>query len=124
MESVLILEDDDETRTLYRTSLESEGVAVAEATSMSEALARLRDRTPDLIVADLMLAGGSGADLCRAVRTDAALRALPIVVVTGIAAEAARALLKEVAPDAVLIKPIDIDQFTATCVGLLRPART
>ncbi len=123
MHSVLILEDDTGTRTLYRTALEAQGFAVVEAATTADALGIARDTPPDLVVADLMLAGGSGVDLCRAVRADAALRATPIVVVTAMAAEAARALLKEVSADAVLIKPIDLDQFTATCVDMLRPAR-
>ena len=65
---VLVVEDDREMRTLMQSCLSVEGFVVTTAVSLSEASALLRHATPDVMLLDLGLPDGDGADLVRAVR--------------------------------------------------------
>jgi two-component system cell cycle response regulator DivK len=122
MHTILVVEDDPDMRAIYRLALETASFAILEATSAGEALDLARARPPQLVVADLRLGSSSGADLCRALRHDPVLRAIPIVVVSGVTGEAARAAVRDAAPDAVLAKPLDLEEFTALCQALCRRA--
>jgi DNA-binding response OmpR family regulator len=120
MPTILVVEDDPDMRALYRLGLETAGFAILEAASAGDALTLARSHGPQLVVADLLLGASSGADLCRALRRDPLLRSIPIVVVSGVAGEAARAAVRDAAPDAVLTKPLDFSEFTALCQALCR----
>jgi DNA-binding response OmpR family regulator len=120
MTTILVVEDDPDMRAIYRLGLETAGFAILEATSAGDALDVARTQMPQLVVADLLLGADSGADLCRALRRDPLLRSIPIVVVSGMPGEAARAAVRDAAPDAVLAKPLDFDEFTALCQALCR----
>jgi two-component system phosphate regulon response regulator PhoB len=122
MHTILVVEDDPDMRTMYRLGLEAAGFEVFEATSAGAALDLARAAMPQVVVADLLLGSSSGADLCRALRRDPALRSIAIVVVSGVAGEAARAAVRDAAPDAVLAKPLDFIEFTALCHALCRRA--
>ena len=120
MPTLLVVEGDADIRAIYRLGLESAGFVILEATSAGEALALARRHLPQLVVADLLLGASSSADLCHALRRDPLLRSIPIVVVSGISGEAARAVVRDAAPDAVLAKPLDFSEFTALCRALCR----
>ncbi|MBL0887718.1 response regulator [Myceligenerans indicum] len=81
---VLMVEDDDDLRTVVATVLENGGLAVTQARSVEEARAALAHGfEPDLVVLDLMLPGGSGHDLVADLRRDGRLRWVPLVVYSG-----------------------------------------
>jgi signal transduction histidine kinase/CheY-like chemotaxis protein len=79
---VLVVDDDADFRSLVRRMLERDGYTVVEADNGRAALARLRDATPGVVLLDLMMPEMDGFDFVAAVRTDAAWRSLPIVVIT------------------------------------------
>lgn len=81
---VLVVEDDDDLRTVLATVLESGGLVVTQVASVAEARDALtRADDPDLIVLDLALPDGTGKDLVAALRRDGRLRRLPVVVYSG-----------------------------------------
>ena len=65
---VLVVEDDREIRGLLRTALAAEGFEVLTAVSVSEATALLEHDPPDLVVLDLGLPDGDGAEILRRIR--------------------------------------------------------
>ncbi len=71
MAIVLVADDDDATRLLVRTVLTHAGHTVLDAGSGTEALARVAERTPDLILLDLSMPSMNGAEFMRALRRDA-----------------------------------------------------
>ncbi|WP_454042159.1 response regulator [Cellulosimicrobium sp. Marseille-Q8652] len=81
---VLVVEDDDDLRTVLATVLERGGLVVTRARSVAEARDALsREDEPDLVVLDLALPDGSGQDLVADLRRDGRLRRLPVVVYSG-----------------------------------------
>ncbi len=104
---VLIVEDKDSLRAMLRAALEDQAHAVIEAAGEAEAIARLRDGRPDLVLSDLRLANGDGFGVLRAAKDldpD-----LPVIVMTayGGIQDAVQAM-KEGALD-FLAKPVDPD---------------
>lgn len=82
--SVLVVDDDEPTRALYRTVLELKTpYAVVEAADGLEALGRLRaDPSIRLVITDVHMPEMNGVELVRAMRGDERLRELPVIVQT------------------------------------------
>jgi signal transduction histidine kinase/DNA-binding response OmpR family regulator len=80
--NVLVVDDDPEVREVLRRAFEQEGWNVAEAANGREALERLGEAEPCLILLDLMMPVMDGFEFVMQVRKEPAWRAIPIVVVT------------------------------------------
>jgi CheY-like chemotaxis protein len=79
---VLIVEDDDATRTLLRDMLLKEGCTVDVAEDGIAALARVEAEPPDLVLLDLMMPRMDGFQFVEAIRAKPGLADIPIVVLT------------------------------------------
>ncbi len=82
--TVLVAEDSVTSRMLLKAVLESSGYRVLTAVDGQEALARLREEIPDLVVSDVQMPRMDGLELTRRIREDKALAALPVVLVTSL----------------------------------------
>jgi CheY-like chemotaxis protein len=76
MATVLVADDDCDTRLLVRTVLEHAGHAVVEAENGSAALSMAECRRPDLILLDLSMPSMGGAEFMRALRVNPQTRSL------------------------------------------------
>jgi len=81
-DGVLLVEDDAETRTMMRRTLERAGWPVIEAENGRVALERLAQRAPRLVLLDLMMPEMDGFDFLDALRRRPDHRTLPVIVVT------------------------------------------
>ena len=79
---VLVVEDDDATRELMVRMLQKEGWTVAEATNGRQALERVSENLPELILLDLTMPEMDGFDFVAELRKRPAWRRIPVVVVT------------------------------------------
>lgn len=114
---VLIVEDDRKTAEWLRLYLEREGLTVSSAADCATALRTIDQQPPDLILLDVMLPGGSGIDLCRAVRASADT---PIIMVTARAAEDDRLRGFEAGADDYITKPFSPREVVARVRAVLR----
>lgn len=114
---VLVVEDDREIRALMQSSLAVEGFEVQTAVSLSEAGAMLRHHAPDVIVLDLGLPDGDGAELVREVRRH---RSIPIIVVSARHQEAQKIRLLDAGADDYLTKPFSVGELLARIRVALR----
>jgi response regulator RpfG family c-di-GMP phosphodiesterase len=80
---LLLVDDDAGLRALVRTTFEVVDLQVDEAEDAREARRRIQARRPDVIVLDVLMPGESGLDLCRALKSDPATAAIPIVLLSG-----------------------------------------
>jgi DNA-binding response OmpR family regulator len=81
--SILVVEDDVALLSFYKSGLMLAGFAVTTAANGIDALHRIEEDPPDLIVLDLGLPLLSGLDVLREITSDARTRHIPILVVTG-----------------------------------------
>ena len=109
--TILAVEDDEDLRVLLSLILEAEGYTVTTAANGLEALARVREHMPDLILLDMKMPVMSGAEFAAvylAQHRDHARRA-PIVVMT--AAEHASRRCQEISANDFLSKPFAADEL-------------
>jgi DNA-binding response OmpR family regulator len=113
--TALVVEDDPALRMLARVNLELEGFAVAEAGTVEEAEAAVREARPDVVLLDVHLGGQEALSLLARLRADG----LPVALVTGsIDVEEYRS-----SADAVLLKPFTPQDLVATARRLARVER-
>ena|SRR3972149_3257208 len=79
---ILIVDDDDIMRQLFRFVLEREGYEVAEAASGDRILARTVNFKPDLILLDVMMPRVSGLDVCRQLKKDSRTQHVPVIIIS------------------------------------------
>ena len=118
--SVLVVEDDADLAALVEMIVSDAGYAVRAARDGAEALARVEEEMPGLVLLDMRMPVMNGWEFAREFRARWG-RAAPIVVVT--AAEDARLRAQEVGADAWLEKPFEIEEVLAMVHRFLdRPA--
>jgi cyclic di-GMP phosphodiesterase len=81
---LLVVDDDPGLLALIRTTFEDVDVEVGEATSSAFARRSIAAAPPDVIVLDVRLAGESGLDLCRELKSDLRTASIPIVLLSGL----------------------------------------
>ncbi len=111
---VLVVEDDDDLRHIFRITLPLAGFDVAEARTGLEALERIDHNPPDLVVLDLGLPEISGVVVREQIAAHAHTRQVPVVVVTG-----SDANLDGLDVHCVLRKPVDPPQLVKTVKACL-----
>jgi DNA-binding response OmpR family regulator len=79
---ILIVEDDASLRRLLEMRLTLDGYAARTAEDGLQALSVLEEWTPDVVVADVMMPRLSGLSLCRAIRDQPSLAAIPVILLT------------------------------------------
>jgi CheY-like chemotaxis protein len=86
-QSILLVEDFDDTRLMMKLWLIKKGYQVIEAEDGEEAIALAEQKHPDLIIMDLMLPGVNGLDATRRIREYQSLQQTPIVAVSAYGAD-------------------------------------
>ena len=114
---LLLVEDDWATHSSLRRVFTRLGWEVDSAMTVSGALTMLEAR-PQAMILDLMLADGVGLEVLRYVR--ATRVAIRVVVMTGTTSLALRDEVKRLAPDALILKPIDLHDLLAA-FGIAAP---
>ena len=114
---VLLVEDEDATRTALDRHLTARGYRVDEANDVRSALARWEVRRPDLIMLDLGLPDRDGTDLIRRVRREAET---PILVLSARDAEQTKVEALELGADDYVTKPFGTAELLARLHALLR----
>ncbi|MFC4169442.1 phosphate regulon transcriptional regulator PhoB [Teichococcus aestuarii] len=118
--TILVVEDEAPLLTLLRYNLEKQGFQVDEAADGQEALMRVAEAPPDLVLLDWMLPAMSGLEVCRQLRRRHDTRGLPIIMVTARTEDqdAVRAL--DTGADDYIAKPFVMEALLARIRALLR----
>jgi DNA-binding response OmpR family regulator len=117
---VLVVDDDPTVSDVVRRYLERAGFAVDKAGDGPTALALAAERSPDLVVLDLMLPGLSGTEVCRQLRASEQAADVPIIMVTARSGELDRVLGLEAGADDYIAKPFSLPELLARVRALLR----
>jgi two-component system, OmpR family, phosphate regulon response regulator PhoB len=118
--TILIVEDEADLSELMRYNLEAESFRVVSAESGDEAVERIRDGVPDLILLDWMLPGLSGIELMRRWRSRDETARVPVIMVTARGEEEERIRGLATGADDYIVKPFSMPELVARIQALLR----
>ncbi len=120
---VLVVDPDASTAELLAGALAPHGIAVESVPSAGYALHALAAGAFEVVVAEFALEGMSGIELCRRLRDDERLDAVPVVLVTAVDDWRVRTEAFGVGADDWLQKPFGAEEIAARCVALVRRFR-
>lgn len=116
-EKVLIVDDEKTLVKALKFNLEKEGFRVEEAYDGEEALTKVFDLVPDIVVLDLMLPGLDGFEVCRQIRKKLEL---PIIMLTAKGDDIDKVLGLELGADDYMTKPFNPRELIARIKAILR----
>jgi len=105
---VLVIEDDRSHAEVLSYNLKATGYEVLVATDGQDGLLKAETKSPDLVILDLMLPVVDGLDVCRRLRTSAATRELPIIMLTAKAEESDEIVGFSLGADDYVTKPFSV----------------
>jgi CheY-like chemotaxis protein len=121
---VLVVDDEIDTVDLFRHVLATTGAEIETAMSAAEAMARLKQRRPDVILCDIGMPDEDGYTLIRRVRGLSALRGgdVPAVAVTAYGRVEDRVRSLEAGYDVHITKPVEPAALIAVVASLVKRA--
>jgi serine/threonine protein kinase/ActR/RegA family two-component response regulator len=111
LDRILVVDDEEEIRTLIALALRDEGLSVITASNGSEALARIVREKPALVILDLLMPEISGEDVCRAIKRDPALNEIVVVILSAKSDLESRLNCLKIGAEEYLVKPIDLTEL-------------
>ena len=117
---ILVVDDEERNRRLLVAMLEVEGYSASEAADGAQALELARQNPPDMLLLDIMMPGMDGYDVARALKADAATKAIPVVMVTALDDRDSRLRGLEAGAEEFVTKPVDRNELRIRVRNLLR----
>jgi CheY-like chemotaxis protein len=105
---VLVVEDDASSRYGLKSLLESEGFEVTEASALAEAEESARSAPPDILILDITLPDGDGAEWLRLLAKKEGRVPFPVIALTGVTADEDTRRIEQSGVYAVLQKPVNV----------------
>src|SRR5271154_5615152 len=119
MKRILLVADDLHLITSLRRGLSEKGFRVIACSDGAGALDLVHEKTIDLIIAQRILPGFSGLEICKQIRADVSLSYIPILILSANDDEVDRVICLELGADAYLTKPFELRELTARVRTLL-----
>lgn len=117
--SILIVEDEDNIALALEHFLGAQGYRLERVANGGEALAKIRQMRPDLVLLDVMLPEVSGYEICQQIRQDPELAGLKILIMTARGAAVERRKGLALGADEFVTKPFQLSELRDRVAGLL-----
>jgi two-component system, OmpR family, response regulator len=119
---ILVVEDEADVLDLLLINLRAAGFTVVTVEDGAQVLNKVRSEAPSLIILDLMLPKMSGLEICKVLKSDAATRHIPVIMLTAKAEEVDKIVGLELGADDYVTKPFSTEEVAARLRGLVRRA--
>ncbi len=117
---ILVVDDTPSNVKALRMRLSPEGYEVLEASDGPQALEKVAQDRPDLILLDVMMPGLNGFEVCRRIKSQPDTQFIPVVLVTALTDRESKVTGIEAGADDFVNKPLDPDELRARVKSLLR----
>ena len=121
--TVMVVDDSLTVRKVTGRLLERQGYLVVTARDGVEAMEKLQELVPDVMLVDIEMPRMDGFDLTRNVRADARLARVPVIMITSRTADKHQAYAREIGVSHFLGKPYQEDDLLAKISGFLKDRR-
>ncbi len=111
--TILVIDDDDSIRKVIVAALQNEGYDVISAENGREALDRIAEATPDLIISDVMMPDMDGMTLLSQLRSEQSTRGIPLILVTARGSTSSVIAGLNLGADDYLVKPFVMSELLA-----------
>ncbi len=118
-QKILVVEDNELNCRLFCDLLRAHGYAPEPVQDGREAVEKTRALQPDLIIMDIQMPHVSGLDLIAQLKSDEALRHIPIMAVTAYAAKGDEERIRSAGAEGYVSKPISLMKFVESVKALL-----
>ncbi|WP_353684222.1 response regulator [Thermodesulfovibrio sp. 3907-1M] len=122
--TILIVDDNIDTVELLRKRLRAEGYNTEEAYDGEEALKKVYESSPDLIVLDVMMPKMDGYEVCERLKTDERTRFIPVIMLTAKTDVESKVKGFDIGADDYVPKPFDYRELSARIRSLLARKET
>ena len=119
---VLVVDDEPSIAKILRKQLEVAGFEVNVGVDGEDGLAKAREWRPELILLDVMLPKLNGHEVCKALKADAELKHVTVIMLTAKAQRQDQELAQSQGADGFLTKPFQLSELLAKVRALLAPA--
>ena len=119
MATALVVDDSRTDLGIISSCLTKDGIAVITAESGEEAIKKLENQTPDLIILDVVLPGRSGFEVCRQLKAEPKTSKIPVIICSTKGTEMDKFWGLKQGADAYLPKPINPGELSQTINKLL-----
>lgn len=116
---VLVVEDNELNLKLFCDLLRAHEFVTEPVRDGREAIDRVRDFTPDLIVMDIQMPHVTGLELIERIRADDEMHAIPIIAVTAYAGREDEDRIRAAGANSYVSKPISVSRFVEEVTALL-----
>jgi CheY-like chemotaxis protein len=120
MPTILLVDDNKDYREGIAELLESYDYSVIQAWNGTVALSLIHQSKPDLIISNGNMPVMDGIELLRALKADEQLKTIPFIMVTGRSESSFGDAARTLGADAVILKPIGIEELLALLRKLLK----
>lgn len=117
---VLIVDDEFSGRQTLESVLEGDGYDIEMAENGFEALEKVRQVLPDVILLDVMMPGMTGFEVCQKIRSDPLVAEIPIIVLTALDDRESLLNALKAGADDFITKPFDRYELRARLLGITR----
>lgn len=118
---ILVVEDEDNIATALEFLITREGYGHDRVASGADALPRIRDTHPNLVLLDVMLPEVSGYEICERIRTDPGLADVKVLLMTARGSAIERRRGVELGADGFITKPFELKDLRDEVRRLLAP---
>ena len=116
---ILLVDDDPDMMQISTTILKAEGYEIERAQNGEEAMEKLKDFRPSIIVTDIMMPGMGGWKFCQKMKENPSLKNIPILAITGRDRDIDELMTYESGADEFLVKPFNNEDFLSAIKRLI-----
>ena len=120
MSIILVVDDDEDIRDIVALRMGVAGHTVLQAANGDECMELVRSGKPDVILLDIQMPRMNGIDICRLLKADAALRLIPVLLLTARGQESDVSRGFDAGADDYIVKPFSLQELQSRVERFLR----
>ncbi|MFW6117422.1 MAG: response regulator [Thermoproteota archaeon] len=114
MVKVLVVDDEEDIRSLGEMMLSDEGYEVLTAKNAGEAITKAEEEKPDIILMDIVMPGRNGFDACKILKFKPATTRTPVVMFSALGRDVDKKMAKEAGAEDYITKPFEKQKLIQT----------